>query len=838
MAIFMVGLDEQELVGHFLAYTVLGPWRVVSLTAYGDPRDPRYGAIWHHAPGHAPQDFALSVRAGGPLDAVLLDKFADGMLPSIVTATAGPPVSPFSPDAYHVLGTDVRWGFVFDQNQGSLPYFALSFLHLSTFEELYAAQRHEPDTTLGPFGRSGDTSFDRDLLSFDGFAMQDGSVRFTGLLYPKTTPPVGTGLNRVDVTNTPGTSTWEAHGDTLVLRSGWARPDQAVPYPVAAGGVRSVVAQWRDDVYAPYPSNMGTGTFTGGAVVVGPMSLDNLQGAHDDMSAQGWIPHRVSVTGTYPEARACVVYTRALAPLARTFVVVDARDPSPPKRVGQGKITEVPPSKPFFDAFSYRTSTRGNDQEELKGLGGVDLLGAIGPVFEIGADLPRVEPGPPRSGAGDGLLPHPGDVTPFSGGGMVPSDAQEALDLAKPNRYATLDAWVRGRQETRGARAAQLAVGRGGRLVVNRAYTFAEKGYQVTHPTHLMAIGSIAKPLAGMAAVHHFFPNGELSGMQTPLDVVLGVQSAESPSLLERLQGTQLQQLLRHATGWPGDFDEAQVASQARMGAPLPAIPGDVLAFLRKTPDDFYAAPDANGNYVQVYSGATARALAEAVSARFLPMDIGPDAERHYVERMRTWWDLPLSKARMRSRDPASAIAEGLTPIHSRLIEVTEAHQVGGPPLRVPLTYGGGVAEYGAGAGGWCMSAGTLARVLSGMDPTSNVPQLLGSGAVQRLLNEVGNGFTGLFVGHVLPGSSGLPGSLGLIHNGKSYGCWAVAGMYFPSGDATPPPGQSTTCIVYMENFETDGDTPGMPHLASIFNLALGIEQQYGWEDDDLFDLV
>ncbi len=827
MAIFLVGLDETTFTQRFLQYTTFGPWRLVSLSAYGDPEDTRYAAIWHHHPAHPPQDFRLRMKFS-ELGNVIAERYAAGMLPTVVTATSGPPVS------YEVLGTAVHWGMVFEQNVAALPLSALMFESTLTYEELYSRQRQEPGVmTQTPFGPSVDTSPDRDVVCFDGFGLENGETRYSALLYPKANPVVGTGLNRVAVPEGAALDAWEADVRTKTLRRGWSRPEQAVPSPSASLGTRAVVTQWRDDVFAAYPKDMGDGTFTGGAVVVGPMPLDQMQAAHDQVWAEGWIPHRVGITGVGAEARACVVYTRALQVLPRKFVVVDARDADPPTQVGASQLVELP-RQPFFDAFAYRLSCRGNDAAELRGMIDLEVLGTP-PSVEASNDTSGRASSRVASQRASRRRPGSfgaGDVQPYSSQGAPGwTPYQEPLVLGF-QRYAKLDAWVRARLELWGARAAQLAIARGGRLVVNRAYTLAEAGYPVTLPTHLMCVGSIAKALTGMAAAHHFFPFGEISGQETPLDVALGIQSTANASLLQKLAATPLSWLLRHASGWPGDFSDAAVALAAR-GAPPPPIPGDALAFVRSTPDDFYAPMNSFGGYPEVYSGATLRALSEALGRRFGPANAVSD-EAKYVEEMQKWWDLPAPQARVRATTPELAILDGFTPVHSRVIEVAEVPRLIGGTSLEPISYSGSV-DFAAAAGGWSMSAATLVRILSGMDPSSNVPGLLGVACVQRMLDDAATGkWSSLFSSHEPPGS----GKVGLFHNGKSHGVWSVAGLYFQAGSTPPAPGQPTTCIAYLENMETAGESPQKKHAADLIGLAEEIEAELGWEAGDLFDAV
>ncbi|MBL9028528.1 MAG: serine hydrolase [Myxococcales bacterium] len=834
MAIFLFGLSQQDLQLRFLEYGGLGgPWRLVSLSAYGDPENPEYAAIWHHDPGHPTQALALRVKAG---ELGVIEEMWNtyGMLPTVVTAVYGP-AAPGSD--YDIEGSNVRWNFVFEKSPQL--YSDMQFFHWVPYDTLYQAQRARlPGVPFqGSIFGGESTAPDRDIVSFDVIRTESGTTVYTGLLYPKTTPPVGTGLNTVNVTNPPGSATWENHSDTRALRSGWARPELAVPHPVGVDGERTVVTQWRDDVLGSWPSNMADGSFTGGAVVVGPFGLWNIQGAHDDMTAKGYLPYRIAVSGSWSEARVCIVYARSTVPLERKFVVVDARDSSPPLRIG-GQVKSAARHR-LFDLLASRQQGDWHTRAEARGMSRVEHSG---PPARGGTDrriaarqgfhgrLPRPEAlstGQRHSpDLFDDVYPAGGTASSDAFGGSGSASAESAQGQGVGfNRYHILDEWVREHMERTGARAAQLAIARGGRLVVSRAYTSAEHNYPVTQPSHLFGVASVSKGLTGMAAASEFFGNGEIAGLLQGLGEVFQIPSAVNLEVQARLQDTPLYLLMQHRAGWPVDVDNSLIAWTAR-GVPPPPLPGDMLLFVQQTPDNFIL-PGSPGSHPFKYGGVGVRALSEAISRKK-----GAPFGNNYEAAMRDWWQLDESKARARLPTPAQCALANIVPMHSLVIGLSSVATQNGPTLRVPLAYGGYPA-FALAAGGWCMSAATVVRILSGMDPScALVPSLVPSPAVQLMLNGLGGPNThdygpGLFQ----PISFSPPV---LYHSGSADGVYSAAGITFRGYSAYPSPAAPTFCFAYHQNRDVGDPTPSV--LPATFDaLSKVVEDAYGWESDDLF---
>lgn len=834
MAIFLAGMQEQELFGKWTEYTVQGPWRMVSLAAYGDPEDPRYAAIWHYDPDHAPQRPVVRV----PWDSVsqeLASHYQEwGQLPISVSALYG------APDG-GAAGANVSFSFIMEET--SLPFAALDFRSAVEWEEVLDAVGADEDENGRP---------DKDLVGLDAVGFPDGSVAWTALLYPKT---IASGLTSSFVADARNVSNlWEQHPDNAAVRRGWGVVDQVVASPYGAGGQRAVATLWRGDVFDEWPPDPTDGSFTGGTVVLGPIPISELQSGHDYLTGLGYYPHRVSVSGA-DDPWVTVVYARATRPLGRKFVVVDARDPDPPKWVG-GQIRTAS-SKRFFEMLEQKRPYWGHAAAEVRAQKASpgwakrrQIILTPDLEIELANDLPAGPAVEANRGRGLGALAGlGGDVYTVQGGGAFGSaPSYTGPAFAFPNRYKILDQWVYVRMQQSGARAAQVAVARGGKLVIWRAYTWAEPGYLVTHPTHLMGLGSIAKPLTGMAIAHLFFPDGEVSGLEMPLDVALGLENAYGP-IRNRLAAVPLFRILQHQAGFPVDFDEYKVAVTGGDGA-LPALPGDTLEFVRNTQTSFFPKSPISmpypSAYAYKYSGASVRVLGDRASQLLAPD--GNSAK--YEEQMRLWWggslgQLPPEKARLRPMSPKLCVDAGCVPGHSAVLALRNAPLANGQTRLLTPVYWQS-ASWAGPAGEWWMSAAMCARILGGMDPSAAVPELLNPAAVQAILGSMANASpygAALFVSdsyYPVNGPIAAPAEgVRLWHNGQAFGATTVAGIDFPSASAMPQLLDPTTCIVYLENY--DSPTTGAMDTAEIEHIrerVLEIEQQYGWEGDDLFAFV
>ena len=151
-----------------------------------------------------------------------------------------------------------------------------------------------------------------------------------------------------------------------------------------------------------------------------------------------------------------------------------------------------------------------------------------------------------------------------------------------------------------GVRAASLAIARRGRLILARAYTWAEPGYPATQPTSVFRIASLTKPLTSIR-IMQLVEDGELSLG----DLVQPILGLESPWFLPpdpRLAKVRVWHLLSHAGGWDrgvaGDPYTFEPSIADDLGLSLPIDKHDVATWMTGEPMQFDpGAKSAYSNY-------------------------------------------------------------------------------------------------------------------------------------------------------------------------------------------------------------------------------------------------
>jgi CubicO group peptidase (beta-lactamase class C family) len=130
------------------------------------------------------------------------------------------------------------------------------------------------------------------------------------------------------------------------------------------------------------------------------------------------------------------------------------------------------------------------------------------------------------------------------------------------------DAAMRNVMQTYGARQAALALVKGTKLVLARAYTYAEPGYPVAEPTTPFRQASCSKPITAIL-IHQLIHEGKLSLSDT-LEGILNLKAPDgAPPVDPHFSKITVGQLLDHISGLPANFDYLTVVS-AFPGAKLP----------------------------------------------------------------------------------------------------------------------------------------------------------------------------------------------------------------------------------------------------------------------------
>lgn len=127
--------------------------------------------------------------------------------------------------------------------------------------------------------------------------------------------------------------------------------------------------------------------------------------------------------------------------------------------------------------------------------------------------------------------------------------------------------------------AGQLAVTYQGRMVFNRAYTWADTDYPLTNVGNRFRIASVTKTTATATAILQLIEQGQLS-LNTTMISVLGGTWTDA-----RVAQITLRNLLQHTGGWDryiaGDpiFQDRAIA--AALGVPLPITQAHIVQYMR-----------------------------------------------------------------------------------------------------------------------------------------------------------------------------------------------------------------------------------------------------------------
>jgi CubicO group peptidase (beta-lactamase class C family) len=333
----------------------------------------------------------------------------------------------------------------------------------------------------------------------------------------------------------------------------------------------------------------------------------------------------------------------------------------------------------------------------------------------------------------------------------------------------------------RGLRVAHLALAMSGKLVFNRAYTWAEKNYPVATPRSLQRIGSVSKALTAIAILQQ--RSRLADGLNTPLLSALGLPTpAPSSSTDPRLSAVRVEHLLRHRSGWGGTNSKTNKLSNGLLesvtGRPEPE-PGDLREYLRKTPAPPIFVTNPGG--ALEYNNWNFVCLSEIVSALFLK-----DRFDSYVDQMRQRLFEALEQAPHVVTGWNELRAAGDVPCHPRLPGVE------GSPYAID-------GRFQAGGGFWVMTARDLVRLISRLDPSSSGGPILDDADVPLLwepylvdqvgrqsVYDSGNGRGWSYEARRFPGYFPKSGTV-LLKNGQVEGGGAIAFHFVPPGGQLSP---------------------------------------------------
>lgn len=818
-----------------------GNYRFLSFSMHGEAAEPEYAYILNDASGLPPQRVITSIDpadlAGGQGGSIA-DQQPVGSLPKLITVTGQVPFR--------------KYAMVFEYREQAPPELPSVYLrvtpdvlHKADAEVTTLNQLNGFFTSFDVVYNGTDDRLEIAAVWWQGAQPAPGAGTPGGLkwYYPDPTTFIRPRLlcafygEKLE-DDEPDSHRWDEHLNHVVMRKGLVRPELVVPAPIPRlASVDSLVLQrqvftyWENDTLEPWPTKVLE--FTGGILVRGPMTFSQALKAKQTVPP-GYEPYRIAAKGHGRAKRFCILYAKRIQPLPRTRLVVSGPGANAPERmppwkpkVPPGGLPQ-PPAPPPPPVDAREAPKFGSDRRAPRRA--ERLVSPPGPqvpsLFDGGNKAPPIVLFPPLELPGDILL-YGGDGPP--GDQPNPNLPDFGLGLPPPGYYDALDNYVFSMMYAVGARTAQLAIARAGKLVIVRTYTWAEENYLVAKPTHLFRIGSMGKQLTGMAVVAAFAENGD----PTPLTVLPiggpnGTIGLSSPNATTEanLQQTTISQLMAHIAGWPDKFDAAAVAAAA--GHPgTPPQPGELTNYVLTTNSNFYLYPPGQG-YTYVSTGPMV--LAEALGWKLEGL------RAKYQEGMQAYWfgnELAgASRAQAIPDKPEDCLQNGHIPVQARLPGYRDSMDQFGIVTRVPAAYGGN-ALYQLSTGGWAMSCVDLVRIMSGLDPTSSAASSLISPEQVALIrtNLVTPGsLTAFFLNN---GGQATPAP-SLNFAGGGWGCCCSGNIDFADTD---PSGKSMVYAILLDTDDIDMVRPTTTDLAMIRQIVLNMEQVHPL-GGDLFNAI
>ncbi len=591
--------------------------------------------------------------------------------------------------------------------------------------------------------------------------------------------------------------------DALLVGLGYQPNDLVLP--------PDTLSLWLGDTYEPWPPQMAQSSFTGGVRCHGPMQLYAMLDQIQELSVLNRWPIHVGANGVGDATWFCVLSAPAgmTKPLGRKTTVVGPLV----DLASAGGLPQV--DLGAFGAGSNDASARADtspaDVEPRAGRSeGAPASGWLGRV-----------PRPPRGP---------------TGGGPPPTQATEIVPTVSTLQAPSFVDFLESKLNATGARVGVAVVARNGRCVHATAVTRAEEGYPVASVHSNLRIGSVSKPLTGMAIVAAAVAVPD--GLATTVKDALGLAGAPNAPALDAIR---VEELLVHRSGWGGtndgtaSFDGFQVAELAG-----PLVPGALREFLGATSQSLTAVsqlPKLTANY----SNWNYIALREILSRWRGKLDMAPGTADYskYVERILDWWDLTSERAHPYGPSWPVSRALGDAPCHLRSPGVLQ-----GPSGGLEAWQYGEDATFMAGATGWTMSIVELVRLVSSMDPGAIRPELLGFDQVQQLtapyqvpgmlgmtvpVSGTGRGF---FYTSATAATSAIPGisTTVLFHNGMMPGGGALLVHVLPQNGVSP---SLTIAVAFNLDISL-----GNADITQLLTTARFFEDQGLWHPGDLFDAL
>lgn len=273
----------------------------------------------------------------------------------------------------------------------------------------------------------------------------------------------------------------------------------------------------------------------------------------------------------------------------------------------------------------------------------------------------------------------------------------------------------------------QLAVAKDGRLVLNRAYGYADREKRETAtPGHLFRVGSVSKTLTTVAILS-LIEQGGLRLSDKAFKLLPDLRPPKNATVDPRIYDISVLQLLQHEGGWAShdllELPWSRMAA-ATVGESDPAACEVVIRYALSVPLDF--APGTKSNYSNFGYCVLGRVI-ERVAAGLL-------GERANYEA--------FVQSRILKRAGITRMRIGRTRLTERAPGEVRYYSAAGQPLSpsvypgegyVPFAYGGFHVPASDAAGGWIGSAVDLVRFALAIDGKRG-PALLKPETVRAML--------------------------------------------------------------------------------------------------------
>jgi CubicO group peptidase (beta-lactamase class C family) len=278
----------------------------------------------------------------------------------------------------------------------------------------------------------------------------------------------------------------------------------------------------------------------------------------------------------------------------------------------------------------------------------------------------------------------------------------------------------------RSIRAMSIAVARGGRVVANRGYTWAEPGYPVTQPDTRFRVASVTK-LFTCAAIYNLVPPLTPGKKAFPY---LGITSKLLPDQTPDPQIDQLtvEELVAMSSGLAGDFDFRWVASRLKQNNPArgdaPVTRDELVRFTygEKLPNARGTFNYSNLGYTvltSIIEKAAGQSFVGYLNSKVLaPLGI---------------YDVDLGRIGATDRLPNEVATYDAPGVSRSALNVAEDGLD-------PDAYGGTfVMDVGEGAGSLIMSSGSIARMISHYSVWIGTPDTISTIGTRRAASRYGD---------------------------------------------------------------------------------------------------